>query len=132
MHQKAASGTLADFERQIALSNATYVAIDQAGAPTDALTAMGACARNISGQMQARWNKTSSTFTYAGNACVWGSQSNLSAVQCFDRAVDHPVFVLHYNATSADPHFSTVYSKQADAYGDAAYYTRCEIGDVLN
>jgi hypothetical protein len=132
MNHNAQSGTLADFERQIALSNSTYIAIDQSGAPAAVLPSMSACAKNISGQLSARWNKTTSVFSYAGKACAWGNATNLTTTQCLDRAIQHPLFVLHYNSTSATPHFSTVYSSQADAYGNDDYYARCEIGDVLN
>ncbi len=132
INHNAQSGTLADFERQIALSNSTYIAIDQSGAPAPALAAMTSCAQNISGQLSARWNKTTSVFSYAGKSCSWGSASNLTLTQCLDRVVQHPLFVLHYNATTSNPHFSTVYSSQADAYGTQDYYARCELGDVLN
>ncbi len=132
MTQNAQSATLADFTDLIPAANMTYVAIDTAGAPQDALNAMSACAANITSQVKSHWNKTASTFLFAGKTCTWGGASNLSAASCFDKVVDSPVFVLHYNKTASAPHFDTVFQKQANTWGDAAYYARCEIGDVLN
>lgn len=132
MTQNSQAATLADFTDLIPASNRTYVAIDQAGATPDALKTMSACAANITGQVKAHWNRTVTVFSFSGRACTWGNASNLTTSSCFDRAVDSPVFVLHYNNTASAPRFAVVFAKQADTWGDAAYYTRCEIGDVLN
>ncbi len=132
MSQNSEASTLADFTDLIPASNMSYIAIDQAGATPDALNSMSSCAANISSQLKSRWNKTTFTFFFSGRSCTWGSNSNLTTPACFDKVVDSPVFVLHYNSTAQAPHFNTVFKKQADTWGDAAYYTTCEIGDVLN
>jgi hypothetical protein len=93
---------------------------------------MSSCAKNISGQVFARFNITSFTFSYLGNSCAWGNNSSLSKAECFDRVAGRPLFILHYNSTASIPKFSTAYNILAEIYGDAEYYKRCEIGDALN
>ena len=132
MTQNAQTASFGDFTDVIASSSTTYIALDKSGAPADALTAMSSCAANITGQVKAHWNKTVTIFYISGRNCTFGTASNLTAAQCFDKVVDLPVFVLHYNKTATAPHFSVVYQKQADLWGDAAYYTRCDVGDALN
>ncbi len=134
INQSAHQGTLSDYLSLVQGSGGvSYVAIDQTGASADTVTAMASCAGNVSGQLKTRFKNASTTvFSYSGNVCAWGSQTNYTYPQCIDKTGGKPILFLHYVKTAKAPEFSVVYQKQADAYGDAAYYQRCEIGDVIN
>ncbi|MFH1094996.1 MAG: hypothetical protein V1728_02150 [Candidatus Micrarchaeota archaeon] len=134
INQSAHQGTLSDYLALVGNSGgASYVAIDQTGSSADTVAAMASCAGNISSQLKARFKNASTiVFSYSGNACAWGSATNYTYPQCIDKTGGKPIIFLHYVKTAQPPEFSVVYQKQADAYGDAAYYQRCEIGDVIN
>lgn len=130
--QSAQSGNVDDYLNLLSFSNSSYVAVDRSGASAEAISSMTRCAANITGQVRERMNKSVFTFSYAGKTCAWGSQANLSLESCLNKMGGQPIIYLHYNKTSAPPLFSVVYQKQADVWGDADYYGKCEIGDVLN
>lgn len=131
INQSSTSGTVGDYVNLVAASNISYVAIDKSNSSDDAIAAMQTCATNISGQLKARLNKTVTLFSYDKSTCLLGNKT-VNTSKCLDQVAPYPVMYLHYNKTAANPVFSVVYQKQTDAWGDAAYYTRCEIGDVLN
>ncbi len=134
INQSANSGNLGDYLNLLRASNRSYVAIDTAGAPADALAAMTGCSANITAQISARFNNTRpvSVFSYSGKSCTWAGQSNWTYDQCLQKTGGQPIIFLHYNATAASPRFSVVYQKQADVWGNAGDFNKCEIGDVLN
>lgn len=133
INQSAQSGAFSEFETLLSHSNASYVAVNTAGAPSDATAAMLSCAKNITGQLKARWGKPAYLFTYSNKTCSTGNLTNQPLEKCFASIGSDPVFYLNYNRTAAlAPKFSVVYQHQAAFFGDTSYYTRCEIGDVLD
>ena len=137
VNSAASGGTYDEFLPKLASAPTAYIAIDQAGATPAQVAAMSSCANLISSQVKSQFGKQSEAFTYSGTACAWlskngtGQNTSLTRDACFDRSVGSAVFVLHPSSQASEPKFSTVYAKQADIYGDEAYYRRCEIGDVL-
>ncbi|PIT84898.1 hypothetical protein COU37_00030 [Candidatus Micrarchaeota archaeon CG10_big_fil_rev_8_21_14_0_10_45_29] len=128
----AQSGTLDDFVYILEHSPSVYTAIDEAGANSASLEAMLACSGTIKSQAKAEWEGIEVyTMRYSGNSCTLSGE-RMSYDECLSQAGASPMFQLHYSAESHNPKFYTIYQKVADLYGDAAYYNRCEIGEVLH
>lgn len=138
VNSAASSGSFDEFLPNVMSSQASYVAIDQAGATPSQIASMSSCANFITAQVRKQFNKSAEIFTYSGKDCKWlgknttanTANGTMTREQCFDKAVGSPIFALHAG-TPIDPKFSSVYVKQVDITGNEATFTRCEVGDVL-
>ena len=144
-----------EFMGTVTSSGKVAVIVEEAGAPSETISSMHACADQVALQARAL-NKTTVKYYISGNTCTrfiplnssanstnataaanatYDVTTGLSASSCLDSIPDVPVFDLQYAKESAAPAFTTVVTKQAIVKGDDAYYGKkpmCDIANVLN
>jgi len=139
-----------EFMGTVTSSDRVAIIVEEGGAPSDAVTAMRACADQVEAQAKLLGKKSIKYYINANtctrmlplnsssnstNTTAYNTTTGLSSSACLDSIPDVPIFDLQYAKENAAPAFTTVVTKQAIVKGNEAYYGKkplCDIANVLN
>ncbi|VVB57882.1 Uncharacterised protein [Candidatus Anstonella stagnisolia] len=128
--QNSSISTFGDFYSQVKNSPKAIIIVDPTGADEGAKASMLSCADTIKSQLRALNNITSSQYVMSGSICTLDGKA-LSSAACAD-IPNLPIFNLKYSALKNSVQFTVVAEDEATITGNGSYYTRCDIGNVLN
>jgi len=130
MQNGSGISTFGDFYSQVENSPNAVIIVNQAGADDEGKAAMLACANTIKSQLRALNNVSVSQYVLNGIYCTIDGKS-MSTSACSD-IPNLPIFSLKYSELKNSVQFTVVTQDEATITGNGSYFTRCDIGNVLN